>query len=172
VSPKPDITYATSWPHTSCASHNLTAFAVAVGVFHENKGRSWRRAAHIATLRYVLASAQNALDLKIGFGTTAEMYATWAHKSGAAVLTDELSEGATLHWIGPRRKDRVFLFLHGTPYFSHSGSERNDPRDRLGGGYVAPARADYFYMLESLRKEYKGAVGIAMLNYCTPSCNV
>ena len=29
-----------------------------------------------------------------------------------------------------------------------------------------PARADYFYMLEALHKEYKGALGIAMLNYC------
>ena len=45
------------------------------------------------------------------------MYATWAQKSGADVLTDQLSEGATLHWIGPRRQDRVFLYLHGTPIF-------------------------------------------------------
>ena len=50
--------------------------------------------------------------------------------------------------------------------------ERNDLWDRLGGGYVVPARVDYFYMLESLHKEYKGAVGIAMLNYCTSSCDV
>jgi hypothetical protein len=44
--------------------------------------------------------------------------------------------------------------------------------DRLGGAYVIPARVDYFDMLESLRKESKGAVGIAMLNYCGSSCNV
>jgi len=104
--------------------------------------------------------------------TTAEMYAMWARKNGADVLTDELSEGATLHWIGPRRKDRVFLFLHGTPFFSTLVAMLIERKDRLGGGYVVPARADYFYMLESLRKEYKGAVGIAMLNYCTFSCNV
>jgi len=92
---------------------------VAVGVFRENKGRSWRRAARIATLRYLLGKVQSASDLKLGVGaTTAEMYATWAHKSGADVLTDQLSEGATLHWIGPRRQDRVFLYLHGMPIFS------------------------------------------------------
>ena len=91
---------------------------VAVGVFRENKGRSWRRAARIASLRYLLGKVQNALDFKIGCGvTTAEMYAMWARKSGVDVLTDELSEGAMLHWIGPRREDRVFLFLHGTPLF-------------------------------------------------------
>ena len=112
MSPKPVTPYATG---TSCASYNVTAFVVAVGVFRENKGRSWRRAARIAMMRYLLGNAQNALDLKLGAAvTTAEMYATWARKSGADVLTDELSEGATLHWIGPRRNDRVFLFLHGT----------------------------------------------------------
>ena len=37
----------------------------------------------------------------------------------------------------------------------------------IGGGYVIPARMEYLCMLESLQKEYKGAVGMAMLNYCT-----
>lgn len=96
------------------ASRNITAFAIAVGVFRENQGRSWSRAAHIATLRYFLGNARNALDLKFGFQvTTAEMYGVWARKCGADVLTDDLPEGAALHWIGPRRKDRVLLFLHG-----------------------------------------------------------
>jgi hypothetical protein len=64
-----------------------------------------------------LGKARNASDIKIGFReTTAELYATWARKSGVDVLTDELSEGATLHWIGPRREDHVLLFLHGTPF--------------------------------------------------------
>ena len=35
-----------------------------------------------------------------------------------------------------------------------------------------PSRMDYVEMLESLHKEYKGAVGVAMLNYCMSSCNV
>jgi hypothetical protein len=128
-------------------------------------------------MRFLVGHAQNALDLKIGSGmTTAEAYETWARKSGADVLTDELSEGATLNWIGPRRKDRVFLFLHGTPFFSNSPTWVSDVDWRgvpfaVGGCYILPARVDYFYMLESLRKEYKGAVGMAMLNYCA-SCNV
>ena len=33
-----------------------------------------------------------------------------------------------------------------------------------------PAFDDCFNMLASLHKEYKGAVGIAMLNYCEISC--
>ena len=110
MSPKPATTRATSY--------NFTAFAVVVGTFRENKGRSWARAARIAAIRYYMGTVQSALDAKFAFAvTTAEMYAIWARKSGADVLTDELSEGATLHWIGPRRKDRVFLFLHGTLFF-------------------------------------------------------
>jgi len=146
---------------------------VAVGVFRENKGRSWRRAARIAALRYLLGKAQNALEIKFRFkATTAEMYARWARESCADVLTDELSEGATLHWIGPRRQDRVFLFLHGMPFSSHSPTWVRILIGYLGGGFVIPARIDYFYMLESLHKEYKGAVGIAMLNYGAHSCDV
>ena len=106
----------TAIPSPHAPSHNVTAFAVAIGVFRENKGRSWRRATHIAAVRYLLERARNTSDIKFGFReTTAELYVAWARKSGAKVLTNELSEGATLHWIGPRREDRVFLFLHGTP---------------------------------------------------------
>ena len=102
-------------PHAP--SHNLTAFAVAVGVFYNNKGCSWRRAAHIAALQYLMGNARNTSDFKFGSReTTAELYVTWAHESGEDLLTDELSEGATLHWIGPRREDRVLLFLQGTPF--------------------------------------------------------
>jgi hypothetical protein len=68
-------------------------------------------------MRYVMGKARNVLDFKFGSReTTAELYAMWARENGTDVLTDELSEGATLHWIGPRREDRVLLFLHGTPF--------------------------------------------------------
>jgi hypothetical protein len=68
-------------------------------------------------MRYVLGKVQSVLELKLGFRvTTAEVYAAWARKNGADVLTDKLPEGATLHWIGPRRKDRVLLYLHGAHF--------------------------------------------------------
>jgi len=151
---------------------------VAIGVFRENKGRSWRRAAYIAALRYLLGNTPNALGLKFAVGvTTADLYAKWARESGAEVLTDELPEGAMLHWIGSRREDRVILYLHGTYYvpLTHLGEMMLIGEGRLvgcsGGGYVIPAAIECVSMLESLHKEYKGAVGIAMLNYCGSSCN-
>ncbi|KAH9959257.1 Alpha/Beta hydrolase protein [Russula dissimulans] len=126
----------------------ILPFAVAIGVFRENKGRSWRRAARIATTRYIMgARAWTSQELKSFYRlTTAQVYAEWARKSGVEALTDELPEGARLHWIGPRREDRVVLYFHG-------------------GGYVFPASMDHLNMLGSLQKEYKGSVGIAMLNY-------
>jgi hypothetical protein len=86
-----------------------------IGVFRENKGRSWRRAARIAAVRYVLwGRAWTPWELKSAAGaTTAQAYATWARKASVEVLTDELPEGAKLHWIGPRRIDRVLLYFHG-----------------------------------------------------------
>jgi hypothetical protein len=37
---------------------------------------------------------------------------------------------------------------------------------RQGGGYVLSPAENLFEMLASLQKEFKGAVGIALLNYC------
>lgn len=45
--------------------------------------------------------------------TSAQAYASWARKNHVEVLTDELPEGAKLHWIGPRREDNVMLYFHG-----------------------------------------------------------
>jgi len=129
-------------------------FAVGVGLFRENKGRSWRRAVRTAITRYIMGARKwTPHELKSIYGmTTAQVYAKWARKSGAEVLTDELPEGARLHWIGPRREDRVILYFHG-------------------GGYVFPVTKGHLDMLESLQEKYKGAVGIALLNYSlAPAC--
>ena len=46
--------------------------------------------------------------------TTSQTYERWAHRTnGAEVLTDELPEGAKLHWVGPRKLDRVILYFSG-----------------------------------------------------------
>ncbi|KAI0298898.1 Alpha/Beta hydrolase protein [Russula brevipes] len=149
VSPNDDFRRHTI-PPLSKVSHRSTfpSLAVVVGVFRNNGGRSWYRAARIAAGRYILrVRVWTYWELKSVLGaTTAQAYVAWARKSGAEVLTDELPEGAKLHWIDPRREDRVVLYFHG-------------------GGYVLPARKHHFDMLASLRKEYKGAVGIALLNY-------
>jgi len=108
-------TYQTPSPLRLPILITTTAFAIALGVFHENEGRSWRRAARMAKTRYLMgARAWTPWELKSAMGvTTAQAYASWARKNHAEVLTDELPEGAKLHWIGPRREDRVILYFHG-----------------------------------------------------------
>ena len=94
-----------------------TAFAIAVGVFRENKGRSWSLAANIAACRYFFDPKRDIHTVRylVG-GTTSQAYQGWARQGKQEILTDHLSEGAKLHWIGPRRdvaQDRVFLYFHG-----------------------------------------------------------
>jgi hypothetical protein len=98
-----------------------TAFSVAIGVFHENKGRSWSHAANIAAMRYLFDHDWDIHTLRSFVGvTTSLVYQDWARRERQEVLTDLLSEGAKLHWIGPRRdasQDRVFLYFHGEARF-------------------------------------------------------
>ena len=112
-------TYQTPTPCTSQPLITSTAFASVLGAFHGNEGRSWRPAAHMAASRYLLsARAWTPWELKSALGVmTAQAYAAWARKNRAEVLTDELPEGAKLHWIGPRREDRVILYFHGASPF-------------------------------------------------------
>ena len=94
-----------------------TAFAVAVGIFRGNEGRSWSRSAKIASLRYLFGQEWDVHTLLSFLGvTTSRVYRTWARSVKQEVLTDVLPEGAKLHWIGPRRDsshDKVFLYFHG-----------------------------------------------------------
>ena len=100
-----------------------TALAIAIGVFRENKGRSWSHAAKVAELRYVFNHNWEMNTLRSFLGiTTSQVYQTWARREGQEVVTDFLPEGAKLHWIGPRRdkaQDRVFLYFHGESNLMH-----------------------------------------------------
>ncbi|KAI0265805.1 Alpha/Beta hydrolase protein [Gloeopeniophorella convolvens] len=128
-------------------------FAVFFGALFSTEGRSWRRAKHLAGLRYRLGPKWEVQTLKSYIGaTTAQAYEAWALANGQEVATDVLAEGARIHWIGPRRdteKDRVLLFFHG-------------------GGFVWPAHAGFFSFLKGLQDDVKpriGDIGIAFLNY-------
>ena len=100
-----------------------TAFAIAVGVFRENKGRSWSLAASIAATRFLFSQNWDIYTLRSFMGaTTFQVYQKWAQREKQEVVTDLLPEGAKLHWIGPRRdasQDRVILYFHGDSGLSH-----------------------------------------------------
>lgn len=95
------------------------AFAIALGVFHENKGRSWSRAANVAMMRYLFCQKWDIHTLRSFIGvTTTQAYQAWAAQEKLEALTDILPEKAKLHWIGPRpegSQSRLLLYFFGEP---------------------------------------------------------
>lgn len=77
-----------------------------------NKQRTVKRIAGDSALRYVL-SRLNVPQLQKAFGTTLATYQKWTKSNKLPATVDELGEDARLLWIGPKRLDRVVLFLHG-----------------------------------------------------------
>ncbi|KAI9447591.1 alpha/beta-hydrolase [Lactarius indigo] len=127
--------------------------AIAIGIFRGNKGRSWSRSTNLALTRYIFNHDWEIHTLRSFIGvSTSQMYQKWARSVKQEVLTDELPEGAKLHWVGPRRDashNKVFLYFHG-------------------GGYVLPAGPSYFPFLHSLQKALSadvGEIGVAALEY-------
>ncbi|KAF7321034.1 Abhydrolase-3 domain-containing protein [Mycena chlorophos] len=78
-----------------------------------NKGRSLKRIAGDAAVRHV--SSLPVPELQAAFGTDLKMYAAWAKANKLPITVDELGEGsdARLLWLGPKRTEKVVLFLHG-----------------------------------------------------------
>ncbi|KAJ6554582.1 Alpha/Beta hydrolase protein [Mycena capillaripes] len=113
-----------------------------------NKERTVKRIVGDSALRYVL-SGLNIPQLQSAFGTTLGMYKKWTKKNELPAIVDELGEDARLLWIGPKRLDRVVLFLHG-------------------GGFVLPC-SDFpvsFWRYVQLELEKQNIeVGVALLNY-------
>jgi hypothetical protein len=78
-----------------------------------NKERSLKRIIGDSALRYI-TSHLNIPQLQNAFGTTLGTYKKWTKTAKLSATVDELGEDARLLWIGPKRLERVILFLHGT----------------------------------------------------------
>ncbi|KAF7326650.1 Abhydrolase-3 domain-containing protein [Mycena venus] len=113
-----------------------------------NQERTLKRIAGDSALRYVV-SHLSLPQLQATFGTTIGTYETWTKATKLPVTVEELGEGGRLLWIGPKRLERVVLFIHG-------------------GGFVLPpgpmALSFWRYVQLELEKQ-NIEVGFAMLNY-------
>ncbi|KAJ7057963.1 Alpha/Beta hydrolase protein [Mycena amicta] len=76
-----------------------------------NKDRTLKRIIGDAALRYV--ASMNIPHLQAAFGTDRQIYAAWTKANKLPSTIDELGDDARLLWIGPKRTERVVLFLHG-----------------------------------------------------------
>lgn len=63
-------------------------------------------------VRY-MTGHNNHRQLQRALGTSLDVYKHWAKKNAQFPLVDELGENGRLFWIGPKRVDRVLLYLHG-----------------------------------------------------------
>ncbi|KAJ6506142.1 Alpha/Beta hydrolase protein [Mycena vulgaris] len=77
-----------------------------------NKGRPLKRVIGERAFRYGITHF-SLPQLQFAFGTTKAAYAKWTKQVKLAPVVDELGDGARLLWIGPKRTDRVMLYLHG-----------------------------------------------------------
>jgi hypothetical protein len=78
-----------------------------------NKERSLKRIVGDSALRYIFTRL-SIPQLQRGFGTTLGTYEKWTKTAKLPATVDELGEDSRLLWIGPKRLERVILFLHGT----------------------------------------------------------
>ena len=64
-----------------------------------------------ASVRYV--TGLSVPQQQFALGTDLSTYELWTKKEALPKLIDELGGDARLLWIGPKRLERVVLFLHG-----------------------------------------------------------
>lgn len=88
--------------------------------------------------------------LQYMLGTTDKVYRAWAKKSGVPIVEEEVGEDAKIYWLGPKRPEKVILYLHG-------------------GGFLLPmfdcAPPFWKYVQEQLGKKGLNNTGIAILQY-------
>ncbi|KAF7297252.1 Abhydrolase-3 domain-containing protein [Mycena indigotica] len=88
-------------------------------------------------------------QLQCILGTDQHIYQTWTKANKLPSTVDELGDDARLFWIGPKRTERVVLFLHG-------------------GGFLLPTseHSISFWRYTQLELEKKGVeIGVAVLEY-------
>ncbi|THH12492.1 hypothetical protein EW146_g7644 [Bondarzewia mesenterica] len=127
-------------------------FAVLPKIFSRaNKNRGWARAVSDSGTRVFVTSGWNIWHMAYAMGGTATpIYVKWAKQNKLKVLSDDIGEGAKLHWVGPQRFDRVFLFFHG------------------GGFSLPPSGPEQLNFLYQVQRDLQvsvGGAGVAFLEY-------
>ncbi|KAK7038019.1 Abhydrolase-3 domain-containing protein [Favolaschia claudopus] len=113
-----------------------------------NSERTLKRIIGDSALRYIICSL-SVPQLQALFGTTLTTYSKWSKAANLPLVIDELGQDARLLWIGPKRLEKVVLFVHG-------------------GGFLLPPgdMALSFWQYVQLELEKQNIeVGFALLNY-------
>jgi hypothetical protein len=96
-------------------------------------------------------------------------YPKFVKKQGLPVDSEDIAEGARLHWYARQKSDYVMLFFHGMCHCLFYCHSKVTELMTEGGGYVMPAIDGHYNLIDFLRREVKKQFGknmsIAMLEY-------
>lgn len=81
----------------------------------DGKAKSWKRVV-IDRVSLRALYNMNRRQVRAFFGETRDTYDAFMKAEKSAAVVEELGENARLLWIGPKRTDRVILYLHGQSY--------------------------------------------------------
>ncbi|KAF7970445.1 hypothetical protein HWV62_23931 [Athelia sp. TMB] len=98
------IPFAFAFPFLTIKTILETPFSV-----HRNK--PWERRVGIAVVRFMTSWA-SIRQLQWRQAPSMETYTHWMFNQKMEAAVDDLGDGSSLMWIGPRRYDRVILYLH------------------------------------------------------------
>ncbi|KAL0952836.1 hypothetical protein HGRIS_007061 [Hohenbuehelia grisea] len=113
------------------------------------KEKHWRRVLTERILRYVSSISMSQTQKLTG--TTESVYRKAVVKLRVKPVVEDLGHGAELFWLGPKRNDRILLYVHG-------------------GAFYAPPMEPALYCLDHVRKKLEARtnsldVGVAILKY-------
>ncbi|PPQ93407.1 hypothetical protein CVT25_004724 [Psilocybe cyanescens] len=127
----------------------LITWALVKSNFTEDgKAKSWKRVA-IDRVSLRALYNMNRRQVRAFFGETRDAYDAFIKAEKSAPVVEELDENARLLWIGPKRIDRVILYLHGGAFL---------------WGMMASTPKFLLYIQEELEKRGK-PTGAVILNY-------
>ncbi|KAF7967418.1 hypothetical protein HWV62_34395 [Athelia sp. TMB] len=103
------IPFAFAFPFLTIKTILETPFSV-----HRNK--PWERRVGIAVVQFMTSWA-SVRQLQWRQAPSMETYTRWMFNQKMEAAVDDLGDGSSLMWIGPRRYDRVILYLHAPAPF-------------------------------------------------------
>ncbi|KAH9476882.1 Lipase 2 [Psilocybe cubensis] len=114
----------------------------------DGRARSWKRVVVDSATAWILSNF-NRRQLRKVFGETEPVYMDFVKAKGLTPVVEELGHDSRLFWLGPRKSERVILYLHGGAF--------------LFGAFIS---SPYFWThtRDSIARNGK-EVDVAMLNY-------
>ncbi|KAH9476880.1 Putative steryl acetyl hydrolase mug81 [Psilocybe cubensis] len=92
----------------------------------DGRAKSWKRVIADSTTAWIVSNI-NRRQVRGVFGETGTVYRDFVKAKGLTPVIEELGHDSRLLWLGPRKSERVILYLHGgaflfgalpsTPYF-------------------------------------------------------